>query len=722
MKVAVIFNRESQAVINLFGTPSREKYGLETIDMVMGALTVGGHQVKAFEGDKNVITALEKFMPTVISGERPGLVFNLSYGIQGRARYAHIPGILEMLGIPYVGSGPETHTIALDKVLTKIVLLQKGLPTPKFTVIESPDFNLPLADELRFPLIVKPRGEAVSLGLKIVRNNEELREGVKAIYDMYGAPTLVEEYIEGREINVGLLGNNPVQAFPPVEVIFDKGERIYTYEDKILASGRKLEKICPALMEAGLTEKIQSMAVEAFQVLGCFDSARIDFRLDSEENPYILEVNSMPSLEPKGSYVFAAKKTGLGYSELVNRLIRIASQRYFGPFYPESSEAFTSDDPRTKIFTFLTQGRDQLEEELKNWTGLPSCTDDPVGVGAVIKRVESRLMELRLKPVEAFSDYRSVWAWETAAGFEEGTLLVVPVDVPGYGAGAYSMPFRQDSEWLYGEGIASSRAGIASLLKVLKGLHYAERLQCNKVGIFLYADEGRGMRYSSKLLQKAASRVGQVIVLQPGFLNGKVVHQRRGLRKFNILIEGLSQRIGARDTLGNLMKWFVSRADMIDSLNRPEEKVTVALQEVQSERHSVLLPHRIRAMVYVSFLEPELADQAEIRLRMLFAPSQGLQGEPSVYIEKMVERPPLICSPETEKLIDRLEKLSDTWRLPFGLEASLLPSAAGEVPAGIPVICGFGPAGRDIYTPHECIHRGELMQRLVLLALFLLED
>jgi D-alanine-D-alanine ligase len=134
MKIAIIYNRDSQAVINLFGTPNREKYGLETIQKITNSLESGGHQVQAFEGDKNIIHKLEEFMPSVISGERPGLVFNLSYGIQGRARYAHIPGILEMLGIPYVGSGPETHVVALDKVMTKMVLIQKGLPTPHFAV------------------------------------------------------------------------------------------------------------------------------------------------------------------------------------------------------------------------------------------------------------------------------------------------------------------------------------------------------------------------------------------------------------------------------------------------------------------------------------------------------------------------------------------------------------------------------------------------------------
>ena len=100
MKIAVVYNRMSKKVINLFGMPNREKYGLKSIKRITDALKKGGHQVIALEGDKNLIDNLEDFMPQVLKGERPGMVFNLSYGIQGQARYTHVPGMLEMIGLP----------------------------------------------------------------------------------------------------------------------------------------------------------------------------------------------------------------------------------------------------------------------------------------------------------------------------------------------------------------------------------------------------------------------------------------------------------------------------------------------------------------------------------------------------------------------------------------------------------------------------------------------
>ena len=243
MKIAVVYNREQGNVINLFGTANREKIGLKTINRLVVALRDGGHQVTALEGDKDLVDRLEEFMPRVVKSERPGLVFNVSYGIQGQARYTHVPSILEMVGIPYVASGPLAHSLCLDKVVTKMILRQNGLPTPDFVVLQTPDDEIP---GLTYPLIVKPKNEAVSFGLAVVNNEAELRAAVKIIFDEFNQAVLAEQFIEGREVNVGLLGNGPPEAFPPVELLFgEDGPSIYTYEDKTGRSGRTINHRCP---------------------------------------------------------------------------------------------------------------------------------------------------------------------------------------------------------------------------------------------------------------------------------------------------------------------------------------------------------------------------------------------------------------------------------------------------------------------------------------------
>ncbi|WP_212505746.1 hypothetical protein [Anaerotalea alkaliphila] len=228
------------------------------------------------------------------------------------------------------------------------------------------------------------------------------------------------------------------------------------------------------------------------------------------------------------------------------------------------------------------------------------------------------------------------------------------------------------------------------------------------------------MRYSSGLFHQAASKASRVVVLQPGFLGGRVVDQHRGSRKLSIVVEGSFQRTGAHTSTPDVMRWFLGRAEKVSALSREEERLTIAVQEVQSERYSMLLPHRVRATVHIAFLDGELADQAEARLQALFT-AEGPE-EVKVFIQKLEERPPLNRSASTEAMTRRLQKISEEWGLPFGVDSGLLPTAAGEVPPGIPVVCGVSPASKDMFTPNECIHRGELLQRALLLALFLLEE
>ena len=293
------------------------------------ALKKGGHQVIALEGDKDLVDRLERFMPRVVKGERPGMAFNVSYGIQGQARYTHVPSILEMVGIPYVASGPLAHSLALDKVVTKMILRQHNLPTPDFAVLDTPDAPVP---DLTYPLIVKPKNEAVSFGLKIVNDADELREGAAVIFDKFKQLTSwLKQYIDGREVNVGLLGNNPPTALPPVELVFGRdGPAIYTYEDKTGRSGREVGHRCPAPLGDKLLKHAEEIAAKAFSALGCCDCARVDMRLDRDGNLYILEVNSLPSLGEHGSYLVGAAHVGLDFAAVINRLVEVASARYFG--------------------------------------------------------------------------------------------------------------------------------------------------------------------------------------------------------------------------------------------------------------------------------------------------------------------------------------------------------------------------------------------------------
>jgi len=713
VKIAVIYNRDSKNVINLFGVPNREKYGKEAIDRIVEALKKGGHQVQYFEGDKDLIPRLEEFMPRVLKGEIPGMAFNLSYGIQGKARYTHVPGILEMVGIPYVGSNPLAHSLALDKVVAKMIFRQYGLPTPDFVVLQDPDFDPP---DLEYPLIVKPKNESVSMGLKVVNNIDELKEAAGVIFDLFGQPVLVEQFIDGREINVGLLGNSPPHAFDPCEIVFGQGgPNIYTFEDKKESSGRKVKWLCPAPIKEKLKKKAQELAREAFSVLGCYDTARVDLRLDKEENFHILEINSLPSLKEHGSYVIAAEHEGLDFDALINRIVEVASIRYFGSPVP-SITLEKKDEPEKLIFQFITSNRDQMERSLEDWTIVPSRTADPVGSKLAIEKLDAELRSLNLKVVPDLTDRRSVWTWETNKGMNEGTLLIGHIDVP-LEPNHPAQLFRKEAEWLHGEGIGISRAPLVMALYTMKALRHHRMLHRQPIGIQYYMDEGRDCRYSAELIQKAAKSASRVLVLRPGGYMNQIYIQQKGQRKYILTIKGKLRVPGEPYPNSDTLIWTVHRLhELTDALCR-REGVTVDFVGMETEGFPMRSPHKIHMTMLVGYLDSQKADESIERVREILNGSRF-----KIRLELISDRPPMKKRPANRDLALTLEKIAADWDIPLQVESSVWPCAGGLVPRGIPVVGGIGPIARDMYTPHEAVNRTSLVQRTLLLAQFLIRE
>jgi lysine 2,3-aminomutase len=329
MKVAVVRNRDNNGIVSRFGQPCPEVYGKGTVQKVIDAVRAGGHTAAVFEGDKRLISNLEQFMPPDSqTGQPGGIVLNMAYGIQGDSRYAHVPGMLEMAGIPYTGSSPVGHALSLDKVVTKILMREAGVPTPNYKVMSRPGER---ADNLRFPLIVKPRHESTSYGLQFVRDREELEKAVLNVVTQYQQDALVEEYIDGREVCVGLLGNDPVEFLPLVELDFHGREpHALTWADKYHKSADEPEKICPAPVGEEPAQFLRELSLATFLACRCKDYARVDIRIDQSGNPFVLEINSMASLGRGGSFVLAAKNAGYSFESLISRILDITHIRYFG--------------------------------------------------------------------------------------------------------------------------------------------------------------------------------------------------------------------------------------------------------------------------------------------------------------------------------------------------------------------------------------------------------
>lgn len=714
MKIAVIYNRKSERVINTFGTRNQERYGKKAIDRIVDCLKRGGHQVRAYEGDKDLIENLEEFMPRVVKGERPGMAFNLAYGIQGQARYTHVPGILEMVGIPYVGSGPMAHSLALDKVIAKMIFVQHGLPTPEFAVLQTLDDRMP---DLRFPLIVKPRNEAVSFGIKIVNDEAELRAAAAIIFEKFQQPVLVERFIQGREVNVGLLGNRKPEALPPAELVFGEGgPQIYTYEDKTRKSGRTVGVQCPADLDEATTRRVQELAIGAFEALGCLDCARVDMRIDEEGNPYILEINSLPSLGEHGSYVAAAEAAGLDFCGLVNRLVEVASARYFGTPAPAEISPEKGGDAG-QLLEFVTSRRERIERRIEQWTRRTSRSGDAVGLAGAFEQLDRSMTDLglRRKPLDVESHVAGLW--ETSAGLDGGTLLIGHLDVPLPDA-VHGQVFQRDPERLVGEGVGSSRAPLVAMDFALQALRSRRLLSKSRIGVLYYGDEGRDCAQSAGLIRAASARAKQVLVLRPGNPGDRFITQRRGVRRLDLRISGPVRKLGQAQKRPEVLRWAWERLEQCCELSSRKDRVAVSVVNMRTAGFQNLLPHEVLGTILINYLDASAADRVEAELHRLLEQKDGLR----VRLTPVGDRPPFIKTRASEELAERMKAAATTWDVPFDEDSSLLPSVAGLVPAPTAVICGVGPAATETFTSHESVERISVVQRTLLLAQFLLAE
>ena len=710
VKVAIVYNRDSRNVINLFGAPNQEKIGLRTIRRLENALRAGGNQVEAFEADKELIDRLEEFMPRVVKGEQPGMVFNVSYGLQGQARYTHVPSILEMVGIPYVASGPLGHSLALDKVVTKMILRQHGIPTPEFAVLESPD--VPIPSEVVYPSIVKPKNEAVSFGLRVVADDDELRAGARLIFEKYGQPVLVERFIEGREVNVGLLGNGPPEAFPPVELTFGAGgPQIYTYEDKTGRSGRSIEPVCPAPIGEELSRRAQELAVAAFGALGLYDCARVDFRLDGEDGLYILEVNSLPSLGEHGSYLVGAAHVGLDFQGFVNRLLEVARARYFGTPNPPVLDGRKAD-PRRHAVAFVTQRRERIERGVREWVELSSRHGDPVGLRRAADRAGNLFEELAMVPIPDLARPPTVTAWQTQAGLDGGTLFVAALDTPRT-APALAQPFRRDPERLHGEAVGQ-RAALVSLEYALRSLRNIRRLRRLPLGVVLCTDRTRGAPDSAEAVRAAAARAARVLVLEPSVSADSVVMRRRGNRRYTLTVTGDSILPVQTSRRQATTRWTIGRLERIAQLTSRKRAVSVSILDLSTEGHALHLPHRVTAGLLATYRDPEQADELHREIRAILGRG-GCRWE----LTMDWDLPPMAETAGSGELLEALNGAGGAHGVEFRRETSSVASLAGLVAGTTPCVCGVGPAAHDRGTPGESIERIGLIERTVVLAEFL---
>ncbi len=318
--------------------------GREIVLDNVGATAVEVESALAKSGFKTVVTplrtsgdaSLDDFIREV-SRSKDALVFNLCEAAFGKSYLEmHVAALLELYGLDYTGSGPLTLGLALDKGLTKDILSSRDIMTPHYCILNGPPKKL--RRNMHFPLIVKPLREDASIGIDsgaVVHTMKEFRARVELIIDRFRQPAIAEEYLDGREFNVSVIGNGAVaRALPPAEltfVDFPAGvPKICSYEAKWLSASPLYEKtvpVCPAEATPELEAELKDTALRAYDIMGCRDYARVDMRLGEDGNLKVLEVNPNPDISGDAGLARAALAAGMDYQGLISRIVEFASER-----------------------------------------------------------------------------------------------------------------------------------------------------------------------------------------------------------------------------------------------------------------------------------------------------------------------------------------------------------------------------------------------------------
>lgn len=324
----------------LHGADAAEPPEDPVLGQIEDALRSLGHEVSRTAVGGDVVPVID-----ALRAADPGLVFNLAESFDGKsALESNVAALLNLLGLRYTGSSPAGLLMAGDKSLTKKVLRFHEILTPQFATVYRG--ALDHAGDLRFPLIVKPPQEDASVGVtskSVVRDVRELLATMDVLQREFQSPVLVEEYVEGREFYVGVLGNVAPEALPVIELDFGDfpadRPRIASWEAKWGEGGTGGESetgaefagtksVFPRDLAAELSTRMQAVAVEAFNALRLRDYGRVDLRVTSSGEIYVIEVNPNCYLERSGEFARAAAERGLDHRTLVERIVELATARY----------------------------------------------------------------------------------------------------------------------------------------------------------------------------------------------------------------------------------------------------------------------------------------------------------------------------------------------------------------------------------------------------------
>lgn len=302
----------------LGGRSAEREVSLRTGEAIYRALLEKGYEAIKMDVDNNIVENLKH--------NNIGLAFIALHGKYGED--GTIQGLLEMLDIPYTGSGVLASAIAMNKIVTKKILLAEGIPTPEHCTVSLEEFTNNPRSEIKakitgldLPVVIKAATQGSTIGITFVNDSNQIKTGLEEAFK-YDTEALVEKTVKGPEITASVLGNENPQVLPLIEIVSATG--VYDYEAKYTVG--MSEHIIPPRIGKEIQAEIGFWAEKTYQAIGCRGLARVDFMVDSAGKPFVLEVNTMPGMTETSLYPDAARAAGISFPDLMEKLVRLAGQ------------------------------------------------------------------------------------------------------------------------------------------------------------------------------------------------------------------------------------------------------------------------------------------------------------------------------------------------------------------------------------------------------------
>ncbi len=599
-------------------------------------------------------------------------------------------------------------------MITKIIMQKHDIPTPKFWVFSSVDEDMA---NVEFPVIVKPKMESVSFGLKVVHNTGDLKEAVGFIIQEFDQQALVEQFIRGREFAVGIIGNNPLEAFPVLEIDLENNpDAIQTDMDK---RQKPRNKICPANISEELAYEMTDLSKKAFRALQLRDFARVDIRLDENNNIYLLEINSMASLGANGSYVFAASKAGYDFKALVNKMLDVAAVRYFTD-YSWSVEEGTGKSPKMPLHVrmrgFLRGRQENIENLLRDMVNTNSYVRNVEGVNELGNMMKKQLSGLGFShQVMSQLEVGNLLFFTNTVNEDYDILIIGNLD--NTKKLSQHQYFQATELKLSGTGIWEHKGGLAVMIHALQALKYARLLKKTKIGILLTTDDSLQGKFAYPVVREKSLRAKYILGVHGASLNGGIVTSRSGAAYYRCQMN-LMKSDNATD-VAKATGIFSRLVYQWTELTKEDTGLIVAPRDIRLESNIREPFAHGEITLSVRFHEQPQFDEVDRKIKQLVP--KKYKNLLHFQLEGGLRRVPMLKTEKVEELFSVIKSLSEKLDIRSREEHRWSSADICFVNNEKHVIDGMGPAGAKPTRASEYILRHSLLERSALLAMTLYE-